>query len=148
MPDARPGHNSKPDKAFSKKMMRDASIPQAEGRAFTSLKAAMAFVETRNEPLVVKAAGLAKGKGVIICSDPVEALDAVRNIMEKKIFGDAGNTVVIEERTRRPRRFRCSPSSMEPTPICWKVPRITSASAKMTPAQTPAEWAPIRRRRS
>ncbi|MGN6366781.1 MAG: phosphoribosylamine--glycine ligase [Phycisphaerae bacterium] len=86
------------DKAFSKKMMRDASIPTAEGRTFTSLKSAIAFIETRTEPLVVKAAGLAKGKGVIVCSDPVEALDAVRNIMEKKIFGDAGNSVVIEER--------------------------------------------------
>jgi phosphoribosylamine---glycine ligase len=90
------------DKAFSKKMMRDASIPTAEGRTFTSLKSAIAFIETRTEPLVVKAAGLAKGKGVIVCSDPVEALDAVRNIMEKKIFGDAGNTVVIEERLDGP----------------------------------------------
>src|SRR3954463_9991232 len=90
------------DKAFSKKMMRDASIPTAEGRAFNNLKAAIAFIETRTEPLVVKAAGLAKGKGVIVCSDPVEALDVVRNIMEKKIFGDAGNTVVIEERIEGP----------------------------------------------
>ncbi len=86
------------DKAFSKKMMRDASIPTGEGRAFTNLASAIAFIETRTEPLVVKAAGLAKGKGVIVCSDPVEALDAVRNIMEKKIFGAAGNTVIIEER--------------------------------------------------
>ena len=90
------------DKAFSKKMMRDASIPTAEGRIYTNLNAAMSFVETRTEPLVVKAAGLAKGKGVIICSDPVEAMDAVRNIMEKKIFGDAGNTVIIEERLEGP----------------------------------------------
>jgi phosphoribosylamine--glycine ligase len=90
------------DKAFSKKMMRDAAIPTAEGRAFTNLKSAINFVETRNEPLVVKASGLARGKGVIVCSDPVEALDAVRNIMEKKIFGDAGNTVVIEERLDGP----------------------------------------------
>ena len=74
------------DKSFSKKMMRDASIPTAEGRAFTTLKSAIAFVETRTEPLVVKAAGLARGKGVIICSDPVEALDVVRNIMEKMIL--------------------------------------------------------------
>jgi phosphoribosylamine--glycine ligase len=90
------------DKVFSKKMMRDAAIPTAEGRSFTNLKAALGFVESRNEPLVVKAAGLAKGKGVIVCSDPVEALDAVRNIMEKKIFGKAGNAVVIEERLDGP----------------------------------------------
>jgi phosphoribosylamine--glycine ligase len=90
------------DKAFSKKMMRDAAIPTAEGRVFTTLKSAIGFIETRTEPLVVKAAGLAKGKGVLICADPVEALDAVRDIMEKKIFGDAGNTVVIEERLDGP----------------------------------------------
>ncbi|MCL2639734.1 MAG: phosphoribosylamine--glycine ligase, partial [Phycisphaerales bacterium] len=90
------------DKAFSKKMMRDASIPTAEGRVFTNFKAALAFVETRIEPLVVKAAGLAKGKGVIVCNDPVEAIDALRDIMEKRIFGDAGNSVVIEERLDGP----------------------------------------------
>ena len=90
------------DKAFSKKMMRDASIPTAEGRTFTNIKSALAFVESRTEPLVVKAAGLAKGKGVIVCSDPVEAIDAVRLIMEKKAFGDAGNSVVIEERLDGP----------------------------------------------
>ncbi len=86
------------DKAFSKKLMRETCIPTAEGRTFTTLRSAMAFVESRTEPLVVKASGLARGKGVIMCDDPVEAIDAVRNIMEKKIFGDAGNTVVIEER--------------------------------------------------
>lgn len=90
------------DKAFSKKMMRDASIPTAEGRTFTSLKSALAFVESRTEPLVVKAAGLARGKGVLVCSDPVEAIDAVRSIMEKKVFGSAGDAVVIEERLEGP----------------------------------------------
>ena len=98
----RAGAQLEADKAFSKKIMRDALIPTAEGRAFTNLKSAIAFIETRTEPLVVKAAGLAKGKGVIMCNDPVEALDAVRNIMEKKIFGDAGNTVIIDERLEGP----------------------------------------------
>lgn len=90
------------DKAFSKKIMRDAAIPTAEGRTFTNLRSAISFVETRTEPLVVKASGLAKGKGVIVCKDPVEALDAVRDIMERKLFGDAGNTIVIEERLEGP----------------------------------------------
>lgn len=90
------------DKTFSKKIMREAGIPAAEGKSFTTLKDAMAFVESRHEPLVVKAAGLARGKGVIVCHDPVEALDAVRNIMEKKIFGSAGKAVVIEERLDGP----------------------------------------------
>ncbi len=98
----RAGAQLEADKAFSKKMMRDAAIPTAEGKIFTNLNSARAFIETRMEPLVVKAAGLAKGKGVILCADPVEALDVVRNIMEKKIFGDAGNTVIIEERLEGP----------------------------------------------
>lgn len=99
---SRAGAQLEADKAFSKKMMRDASIPTAEGRTFTNMTSAISFVETRTEPLVVKASGLAKGKGVIVCSDPVEALDAVRNIMEKKAFGDAGKTIIIEERLEGP----------------------------------------------
>ncbi len=98
----RAGSQLEADKAFSKKMMRDASIPTAEGRSFDNLRGAMMFVETRTEPLVVKASGLARGKGVIVCNDPLEAMDAVRNIMEKKIFGTAGNTIVIEERLEGP----------------------------------------------
>ncbi|MDA8378302.1 MAG: phosphoribosylamine--glycine ligase [Planctomycetia bacterium] len=86
------------DKSFSKKIMREAQIPTAEGRSFNTMRSALSYVETRSEPLVVKAAGLARGKGVIMCADPVEAMDAVRGIMEKKIFGSAGQTVVIEER--------------------------------------------------
>lgn len=86
------------DKSFSKKIMREALIPAAEGRSFNNMRSALAFVETRTEPLVVKAAGLARGKGVIVCRDPVEAMDAVRDMMEKRIFGAAGQTVVIEER--------------------------------------------------
>ncbi|HTV48674.1 MAG TPA: phosphoribosylamine--glycine ligase [Phycisphaerae bacterium] len=98
----RAGAQLEADKTFSKKIMREALIPTAEGRCFTSMRDAMAFVESRNEPLVVKAAGLARGKGVIMCRDPVEALDVVRNIMAKKIFGAAGNSVVIEERLDGP----------------------------------------------
>ena len=86
------------DKSFSKKIMREALIPTAEGRSFNNMRSALSYVETRTEPLVVKAAGLARGKGVIVCRDPVEAMDAVRDMMEKKIFGSAGQTVVIEER--------------------------------------------------
>ncbi len=90
------------DKSFSKKIMREALIPTAEGRSFNNMRSALSYVETRTEPLVVKAAGLARGKGVIVCRDPVEAMDAVRDMMEKKIFGTAGQTVVIEERLDGP----------------------------------------------
>ena len=90
------------DKSFSKKIMREALIPTAEGRSFNNMRSALSYVETRTEPLVVKAAGLARGKGVIVCRDPVEAMDVVRDMMEKKIFGTAGQTVVIEERLDGP----------------------------------------------
>ena len=94
---SRTGAQLEADKSFSKKIMREALIPTAEGRSFNNRRAALSYVETRTGPLVVKAAGLARGKGVMICRDPVEALDAVRAMMEKKIFGTAGQTVVIEE---------------------------------------------------
>ncbi len=99
---SRAGAMLEADKAFSKRIMRESLIPTAEGKAFTTMRDAMSFVESRNEPLVVKAAGLARGKGVIVCADPVAALDAVRDIMEKKIFGTAGSTIVIEERLDGP----------------------------------------------
>jgi phosphoribosylamine--glycine ligase len=95
---SRAGAMLEADKVFSKKFMRQAGISTPEGRGFTTMRDALAYVESRTEPLVVKAAGLARGKGVVVCRDPVEALDAVRNIMEKKIFGAAGDAVVIEER--------------------------------------------------
>ncbi len=98
----RAGAQLEGDKSFSKKIMREALIPTAEGRSFNNMRSALSYVETRTEPLVVKASGLARGKGVIVCRDPVEAMDAVRDMMEKKIFGTAGQTVVIEERLDGP----------------------------------------------
>ncbi|MBM4009628.1 MAG: phosphoribosylamine--glycine ligase [Planctomycetes bacterium] len=86
------------DKAFSKTLMRQTSIPTAEGRTFTSLEAALAYVTERDEPCVVKAAGLCAGKGVSVCETRAEAIAAVRACMDAKQFGDAGQTVVIEER--------------------------------------------------
>ena len=86
------------DKAFSKQLMRSASIPTAEARIFTDLDAALNYVRSRETPVVVKAAGLCKGKGVIVCDDNRQAADALRAIMGERIFGDAGDTVVIEER--------------------------------------------------
>ncbi len=98
----RSGAQLEADKTFAKKLMREARIPTAEGRCFSAVRDALAYVESRTEPLVVKAAGLARGKGVVVCRDPVAALDAVRNIMEKKVFGPAGAAVVIEERLEGP----------------------------------------------
>lgn len=86
------------DKAFSKQIMRSNSIPTAEGRTFDKFEDAKAFIATRDEPVVVKAAGLAKGKGVFVCDDPSEAILAAEKIMVGKLFGDAGKTVVVEDK--------------------------------------------------
>lgn len=86
------------DKAWAKQLMRAASIPTADAKIFKDYRAAVRYVENRETPVVVKAAGLAKGKGAIVCSDQQEALEAVKRCMKEKAFGDAGETVVIEER--------------------------------------------------
>lgn len=88
------------DKAFAKKLMRDAAIPTAEARVFTDHAAAKAFLQSRTEPHVVKAAGLAKGKGVFVPASQPEALAALDRVMLAGEFGDAGKTVVIEERLK------------------------------------------------
>jgi phosphoribosylamine--glycine ligase len=85
------------DKWFAKEMMRHQSVPTAEARAFTDAAAAEDFVRTRGESVVIKAAGLAKGKGVTLCYRTADALEAIDQIMRKKIFGAAGDRVVIEE---------------------------------------------------
>lgn len=90
------------DKAYAKKLMRDASVPTAEGRAFGDYESAKAYLESRSEPHVIKAAGLAKGKGVIVPADEAEGLRALERIMKDREFGDAGARVVIEEMLEGP----------------------------------------------
>jgi phosphoribosylamine--glycine ligase len=90
------------DKAYAKKLMRDASVPTGEGRAFTDYEAAHEYLETRTELHVIKAAGLAKGKGVIVPSTEAEGLEALERIMKRREFGDAGATVLIEEMLEGP----------------------------------------------
>jgi phosphoribosylamine--glycine ligase len=85
------------DKWFAKELMRHQAIPTAEARSFTDPEAAAEYVRVRDEPLVVKAAGLAKGKGVSICYRTPDALEAIEQAMRKKVFGDAGARIVIEE---------------------------------------------------
>lgn len=86
------------DKAFAKTVMKQASVPTADGRSFTNYEQARAYVEARDIPLVIKAAGLCAGKGVVVCSDREEALAALDRIMKSREFGEAGATVVAEER--------------------------------------------------
>ncbi len=86
------------DKAWAKQLMRAAAIPTAEAKIVDNYEAAVAYIETREHGLVVKASGLAKGKGVIVCDTPAQALDAVKLIMVDRAFGDAGNQVILEEK--------------------------------------------------
>ncbi len=90
------------DKAWAKQVMRSASIPTADSRTFTDFSAAKSYVETREEAPVIKAAGLAKGKGVVVASTKEEALAALERIMVGRVFGDAGRTVIVEERLEGP----------------------------------------------
>lgn len=86
------------DKGYAKRLMKAASVPTAEGREFRDVESAVAFVESRNEPMVVKATGLAKGKGVVVPSTVGEAAAAVRSMMSERVHGEAGASVLIEER--------------------------------------------------
>jgi len=86
------------DKAYAKQMMRAASVPTAEGRVFTQLEHAEEYLKTRDEIFVIKATGLAKGKGVIVPETNEEGITAVRDMMKKRVFGDAGKTVLVEEK--------------------------------------------------
>ncbi|WP_432797651.1 phosphoribosylamine--glycine ligase [Poriferisphaera sp. WC338] len=86
------------DKAYAKQVMKAASIPTADSRVFKDYFVAESYVKSRETPVVVKAAGLAKGKGVIVCDNTAQALDALALCMKNKSFGDAGDTVIVEER--------------------------------------------------
>jgi len=86
------------DKAFAKQLMRGSAVSTAEGRIFDRFSDAKAYIASRDEPVVVKAAGLAKGKGVIVCDDPADGIIAAERIMVDKIFGAAGDRVVVEDK--------------------------------------------------
>jgi phosphoribosylamine--glycine ligase len=93
----RAGARIEADKAFAKQVMRQASIPTADGRVFSSAEAALQYLSAHDEPCVVKATGLAAGKGVIVCETPAHALAAVDRMMVQRAFGEAGARIIIEE---------------------------------------------------
>lgn len=84
-------------KEFSKKFMQKYKIPTAQAQSFTDLKKASAYVETLKAPLVIKADGLAAGKGVTVALDHKEARKALEQAMREAIFGAAGSKVLVEE---------------------------------------------------
>ena len=84
-------------KAFSKDLMKKYNIPTAAYETFTDPQAALDYLETGKFPMVLKADGLALGKGVLICQTKEEAEEGVKTLMLDKKFGSAGNEIVIEE---------------------------------------------------
>ena len=84
-------------KAYAKALMRDAGIPTADHRTFTSADEAKAYVRERGAPIVVKASGLAAGKGAVVCETVDQATEAVDAMLAEGAFGSAGEKVVVEE---------------------------------------------------
>ena len=84
-------------KVFAKNLMKKYGIPTAEYRVFANADEALSYLDTASFPLVLKADGLALGKGVLIAASMEEAKEAVSEIMQEKRFGDSGNRMVIEE---------------------------------------------------
>ncbi|CCQ09532.1 Phosphoribosylamine--glycine ligase [Pseudoalteromonas luteoviolacea B = ATCC 29581] len=84
-------------KSFTKDFLARHSIPTAEYQTFTDIEPALAYVQEKGAPIVVKADGLAAGKGVIVAMTQIEAEDAIRDMLAGNAFGSAGSRVVIEE---------------------------------------------------
>ena len=89
-------------KAFAKEIMEAARIPTAGHGTFTDLEPALAFARARGGRVVVKADGLAAGKGVVVCGDPREAEEALRAMLVERVHGGAGARVVVEDRLEGP----------------------------------------------
>lgn len=86
------------DKVFAKQLMRHAAISTPEARTFTKVEAARQYVLAREDACVVKAAGLAGGKGAVVCETREEALDTIDRMLVQEEFGEAGKTILIEEK--------------------------------------------------
>ena len=84
-------------KVFCKNLLRRYGIPTANYRVFTQARSALQFIKSSQYPIVVKADGLAAGKGAVVCQTESEAVVAIEGMMEKKIFGKAGDQVLVEE---------------------------------------------------
>ena len=84
-------------KVFSKNLMKKYGIPTASYEVFDNADAALEYIKTAPIPTVIKADGLALGKGVLICTTREEAIEGVKSIMLDKAFGDSGNNIVVEE---------------------------------------------------
>ncbi|MHC4457058.1 MAG: phosphoribosylamine--glycine ligase [Planctomycetota bacterium] len=86
------------NKAFAKQLMRSCAISAAEARVFERFSDARTYIASRDEPLVIKAAGPTKGKGVFVCDDPADGILAAEKIMCEKAFGTAGDKIIVEDK--------------------------------------------------
>ena len=84
-------------KAYAKEVMRRAGVPTGASATFTELPAALEYIEAHAEPLVVKASGLAAGKGVVVCVTRAEAADVARAMLAGSALGEAGSEIVVEQ---------------------------------------------------
>ncbi|WP_277110836.1 phosphoribosylamine--glycine ligase [Chryseobacterium taklimakanense] len=87
-------------KAYSKKFMQDYGIKTASGRIFNSYIEAREYLDNQEFPLIIKASGLAQGKGVVLANDKDEAMKTIHDFMIDKIYGDAGIQIVVEDYLR------------------------------------------------
>src|SRR5581483_11907057 len=114
-------------KAFAKQLMKDNRIPTADYQTFSDYNQALEYIEEKGAPIVIKASGLALGKGVTVCKTLDEAKAALKGAMVDKIFGDAGGEVVIEEFLQGPefsihafcdgKNFKLLPAAQDHKPI-------------------------------
>jgi len=84
-------------KAFAKEVMRRAGVPTAGSRTFSDLVPALVYIDTHGAPLVVKASGLAAGKGVVVCASRTEAARTARAMLQEGAFWEAGREIVVED---------------------------------------------------
>ena len=138
-PDAQ-GAQLEGSKTYSKEFMQANGIPTARYGSFTELEPALEYVHELGAPVVVKADGLAAGKGVVVADTIEVAENAVRSCFDGA-FGSAGSKVLVEECLTGPECCAASRSSPAARRTAWQPPRTTSAPSTATAARTRAAWA-------
>lgn len=131
-------------KVFSKNHMLKYGIPCAAGKAFTDPRQAKLYAKALGAPCVVKADGLAAGKGVIVCTSLEEANTAIDDMLEGNKFGDAGAVVVVEECLKGEEASFIVLTDGN-TVLALPNPRTTNGYSMMTKAPIPAAWVHILR---
>lgn len=134
--------NLEGSKAFAKDFMIKHNIPTAKYQTFSDETLAIDYIKEQGTPIVIKADGLAAGKGVVVAMNDDEAISAIRDMLSGNKFGDAGSTVVIEDfLTGEEASFICMIDGKHILPMATKT---TNALVRAIRAPMPAVWAPTR----